>query len=873
MKNKFCNIIDLGNEASVESRFVDKLIEVLGFKSSEIKLKASLRELKVGKGSRSSLYKPDYSILSSGLPTLIVDAKATTEDISSYEQQCSSYCLEINKAYDHNPVKYYMLSNGLKTSLYEWDMQKPILSLDFQDFSDQNPKYQKLISIIGRDPLALAAEEQIESLNNTIFDFDPITIDELGVRFQKIHQYIWTKESKMPSAAFDELMKIVFVKMQKDREIHHKLGKEQKPKYKDVVFSTHWMNNQTENESPINDPLFRNLVKSLEEEIRSARKKRIFADNEIIHLGKDTIRWIVNELQHIDFVSMEEDIHGRMFETFLDATVRGRDIGQFFTPRDIVDLMIRLAQITVTKTQVPKVLDACCGSGGFLISAMRQMIAQTDGLTGCTTKEMASLLETIKNESIYGIDAGSDPAMYKIARMNMYLHGDGGSHIYHADSLDKTLGAVGNSSIESDSQLNELRDTIITKSIKFDVILSNPPFSLKYVRDNGVQERVLNQYETSVNKEKGKVLKSLLSSVMFLERYRDLVSDDGKILAIIDDSVLSGDAYEHIRCYIRQNFIIVGIISLPGDAFRRASARVKTSIMVLRKRAENESQNDVFMASTICLGVEKKIARRIGIDVTKLNQQRSSEANAIIASFTDYMAGKPGAYAIPASKMRNRMDVKFCLHDGGRKAGLWRSKNLAVCTVRDVLTPAIDRGVVVDEETEYQFLRVNYDGVVIDGDIIDGQECSYSILYTVEPWDILISNMGVGRGAVGIVPPFHAGKYVSNEYTILLAGSEEEAVYYCSLLRTKEILADILAGTTGMNRGRIKWESISNVCVPKYQAGNTDIIAITTDLKNYWSAFSRYTDKQKKHMDAVTAELDVDGPESYRRWLSFKPPE
>jgi type I restriction enzyme M protein len=873
MKNKFCNSKDLGNEATVEARFVDRLLDHLGFSAPDLKLKTSLRELKVGKGSKSSLYKPDYVILSNGMPTVIVDAKATTESITDYEQQCSSYCLEINKAYDHNPVKYYLLSNGFKTNLYAWDAQKPILELEFQNFVDGDSLFEALLKRIGKNALAEASEKQMALVDNAAFQFNKTSLHELGELFQRMHQYIWAKEKKSPSAAFEELMKIVFVKIKKDREIHAKFGSSPKPKYKDVVFSTHWINSQTENESPINDPLFRNLVTSLEVEITNDKKKRVFDENEQIKLSRDTIKWIVKELQHIDFVSMEEDIHGRMFETFLNATVRGRDLGQFFTPRDIVDLMVDLSQIEITKAGGPKILDACCGSGGFLISAMGRMITQANALVGITTKERNALTTKIKNELIFGIDAGSDPAIYRIARMNMYLHGDGGSHIYHADSLDKALGSVGNASIEYNKQLEEVRQLIIGQQLKFDVILSNPPFSLKYSRDDAEQEHVLNQYSISVDKTQGKILKSLLSSVMFLERYKDLVSEDGQILAVIDDSVLSGASYAHVREYIRDQFIVVGVISLPGDAFRRASARVKTSILVLRLRKDGEVQSDVFMASSVCLGIEEKTARRIGLDSATLPLQKEAEAKKICKDFVKYLSGKRGSYSVPASQFTDRMDVKFCISDGGRKIPLWTSKKLAVCSVEDVLSLASNRDEPVVETDSYQFLRVNYDGDITEGELIEGAECSYSTLFKVERWDILMSNMGVGRGAVGIVPPFHAGKFVSNEYTILRAKSEEEAVYYCNLLRTKEILGDILASTTGMNRGRIKWDSISTVKIPKYVTGNVDIKSITADLKDYWKSFERYWQGRMTHMAAVAADLDIEGPGSQRRWLAFKPPE
>jgi type I restriction enzyme M protein len=286
-------------------------------------------------------------------------------------------------------------------------------------------------------------------------------------------------------------------------------------------------------------------------------------------------------------------VHDRMFESFLDATVRGRALGQFSTPRDIVHLMVRIASIQVTKIHIDKILDACCGSGGFLIAAMNYMVSICQSIAGLSNIDREKIERKIKDESLYGIDSGSNPSIYRIARMNMYLHGDGGSNIFFADSLDKYLGEVGKSNIEDRRQLNELRKLVLDENTKFNIILSNPPFSRKYSRDDRYQSKILAQYLVPQGEP------SLLSSIMFLERYKDLVSEDGKIIAIIDESILSGKSYNGIRDFIRNNFIIIGIISLPGDAFRRASARVKTSVLILRLRREGESQPDIFMASAI----------------------------------------------------------------------------------------------------------------------------------------------------------------------------------------------------------------------------------------------------------------------------------
>lgn len=462
--------------------------------------------------------------------------------------------------------------------------------------------------------------------------------------------------------------------------------------------------------------------------------------------------------------------------------------------------------------------------------------------------------------------------MYRIARMNMYLHGDGGSNIFYADSLDKNIARIGGEDLEVDKQIEELRTLFLKNETKFDLILSNPPFSLQYSRENKEQKKILDQYALSRDEKGGKVLQKLISSVMFIERYKDLVSDDGKIVAVIDDSVLSGSSYRHVRNYIRQNFIIEGIISLPGDAFKRASARVKTSVIILRKRSENDNQSDVFMMSSVYLGLEDKTAKRIGISVQDLPMKKEDEKKKITSAYKAFLNGTDTSNLIPFENCKDRLDVKFCIKDTSRKVEFWKSKGLAVDELANILTPAQNRARKVVARKEYPLLIVNYNGEVGEGETLNGADTSYSKLYSVKEWDLLISNMGFGRGAVSVVPPHHAGKYVSNEYTILRAFSNEAAIFYWNLLRTKEILGDILSSTTGMNRGRIKWDAIKNVIVPTYQE-NTEIRELTNEIELFWKALAKFENRKEKHVAKVSEELDVDGADSFERWLSFKPPE
>ncbi len=95
---------------------------------------------------------------------------------------------------------------------------------------------------------------------------------------------------------------------------------------------------------------------------------------------------------------------------------------------------------------------------------------------------------------------------------------------------------------------------------------------------------------------------------------------------------------------------------------------------------------------------------------------------------------------------------------------MWRSKGSVVAALETVLAEVDDRGVQVQRDgTEYMMLKVTYDGDVLEGERKVGDELSYSVLYQVRTWDILFSNMGVGRGAIGIVCDYCEGFFVSNE--------------------------------------------------------------------------------------------------------------
>ncbi len=593
--NLFCKLDVLNNEASVETFFINRLLTDLRYQDDQIQTKRSISEITVSLGGHKTVkYKPDYVLTHKGMPKWVLDAKATNEPLDIWVPQCSGYCLGLNQRYENdNPVEFFVLSNGILTRVYKWDSNKPLLELSFPEFSLGNPKYQRLQNLLSASAISKSKiTKDIESLN---FYFEKPSLDRALFVFAQCHNYIWRADKRSPSSAFTEFVKVMFVKLWADRELRKDksivslISSGKRIPRTSVTFSVNWIESrEKEIPNPIDEIWFKKLRDSIEEEISRKRKKRVFEKDEHINLRPQTTKEVVKRLEHYDMFGIDEDLNGRLFETFLNATMRGKELGQFFTPRSIVKLMTQLADLQANKKNMDYVIDACCGSGGFLIEALADMRNKIRNNSSLSIKEKEELLDKLSNEHLYGIDAGVEPPIARIARTNMYLHGDGGSRIYFTDALDKEL--LSDKSEETEVQLDkeELKQRI-ENGLRFDVALTNPPFAMRYELANTSEARVLSQYELArADDTTTRLKKSLRSSALFIERYCDLLRPGGKLLTVIDDTILSGKEYQYVRDFIRKHFLIRGVISLPGDAFRLSGARVKTSILYLQKKVQLE---------------------------------------------------------------------------------------------------------------------------------------------------------------------------------------------------------------------------------------------------------------------------------------------
>lgn len=185
-------------------------------------------------------------------------------------------------------------------------------------------KMPKTLEEISNIPHADASDKEIEELIANLKTFKE---DEFADLLHQCHNVIRNREKLDPAAAFDEIAKILFVKVAVEREM-------KKKRERNNLFTVQYLDSQTLTDDPLGD-LFNKTKKIYEDD-------QIFDPDEEINLKPATGREIVLKLERYNLSDTSEDIKGIAFERFLGRTFRG-EIGQFFTPRTIVEFMIRMS--------------------------------------------------------------------------------------------------------------------------------------------------------------------------------------------------------------------------------------------------------------------------------------------------------------------------------------------------------------------------------------------------------------------------------------------------------------------------------------------------------------------------------------------------
>ena len=375
--------------------------------------------------------------------------------------------------------------------------------------------------------------------NDPDWDIQAVGRGDLIRVLEKCHDTLWQGGKRSETEAFDELAKILFVKIRDEKR-----RRGQGDPY-DFQIKT--------GETPKS---VANRIKVLYQEAK-VHDSEVFTED--VKVDDDVLFTVIGHLQGINLNKTDLDVKGVAFEVFLGDYFKGK-MGQYFTPRELVEFIIKMIEPHYEE----RILDPACGSGGFLLYAMDYIQKEASQYYEEETPEHYNYWHNFARDQLFGIEVND--AIARVAKMNMILHDDGHSNVIGSDAL-----------INFDKFYDQNKDF---KKESFDIILTNPPFGANIKKE---EKSYLGNYKL------GEKRNSQKTEILFLERCFDFLKwETGKLAIVLPDGILNNSSLQYVRDYIEQHYEILAVVSLPQIAFRYYEAGVKPSILLLRKFSEEE---------------------------------------------------------------------------------------------------------------------------------------------------------------------------------------------------------------------------------------------------------------------------------------------
>lgn len=231
------------------------------------------------------------------------------------------------------------------------------------------------------------------------------------------------------------------------------------------------------------------------------------------------------------------DVQGDLYEYMLDKLATSGKNGQFRTPAQIRNMMVRL----IEPTPDSKICDPACGTAGFLISSAEFIRSRYENVM--TSEQW----DHFAGDMFSGFDM--DKTMLRISAMNLMLHSITTPTIEYRDSVSKT---------------NDIAE-------EYDIILANPPFSGTIDKEG-------------VSDDLKRVCNTTKTELLFIALFLRMLKKGGRCACIVPDGVLFGTtkAHQSLRKELIENHKLQAVISMPSGVFKPYSG-VSTAVLVFTK--------------------------------------------------------------------------------------------------------------------------------------------------------------------------------------------------------------------------------------------------------------------------------------------------
>ena len=466
------------------------------------------------------------------------------------------------------------------------------------------------------------------------------------------------------------------------------------------------------------------------------------------------LKSIVERISTINLTSIDSDIKGDAFEYFLKSVTNGvKDLGEYFTPRHIVRLIIRILKPKYGET----IYDPFCGTGGFLLEAFKYLSLQTAG-------SHQQIDETLKQKTIFGRELTSTA---RIAKMNMILFGDGHNNIEKTDSLENPIEE------------------------KYDIVMSNIPYS---------QETAAGKYypipTSPTSKSDG--------DLVCIQHIWKSLKPGGRAAVIVPETFLyKGGKTKQVRELIVRHASELNIISLPRGVFNPYTPE-KTNILYFEK-GDNQFKSCFFFAiqnDGFELNAKRKpIAGSSDIIKCLSVWDDFREIKGVSTSQSRGVIGQSGWNLRPFCYMEDIPEIQG--------EGVYLNNDL----IREIAEEKVHPNDYPDQE--FAMLEISKNGVFLK-DWLLGSEATQEYK-CVRAGDIVYNPHRVNIGSIGVVPNHLDNGLVSPAYIVIRPNnpSEYHPNYLVSVLKHPRYLKVIRNYSLASTRASLPFSELIRIKIPK----------------------------------------------------------
>ena len=559
--------VQLRPEEIVRQFYALKLINEYGYPKKRIRFE---HPVQFGRETKSA----DIVVFDKDRPTveyIIVEVKKPK--LKDGKEQLRSYCNATG-----SPIGVW--TNGAQISHY--NRKDPNF---FEDITDI-PKADQTLEDILKECFTwkdLILKDKIpnegKSLKDIITEMEDEVLANAGVDvFEEVFKLIFTKLYDETKSQKDRTVINYFLEsknLPKVAESVPKYGASKERNFEDVKKAL-----QEVDAASFRQLEFRNtgqsegeLKNKIQRLFNEAKKKwpGVFPDESKIDLSPSHLSICVSSLQDVKLFNSNLQVIDEAFEYLVSKSSKGEK-GQYFTPRHIIDMCVKM----LNPKKGEYMVDTAAGSCGFTVHTIFHLTGHLFENTEILQEEKEDVLR------VFGIDF--DEKVVRVARTLNLIAGDGETNVLHLNALDYDrwnettknedwLMTYGRGFKRLDALKKERNSN---KEFLFDILMANPPFA-----GDIKESRIIHKYELGYN-EKNKPKSKMGRDILFIERNLDFIKPGGRMAIVLPQGRFNNTSDKDIREFIASKARILAVVGLHNNTFKPHTG-TKTSVLFLQK--------------------------------------------------------------------------------------------------------------------------------------------------------------------------------------------------------------------------------------------------------------------------------------------------